>query len=321
VLTAVSVGAVFLTVWLSTGMMGYRGTAGRLGVTGVATGLAVWLEPFTSGLDLGQINAVLMLFVVADLALPDRYRLKGAGVGLATACKLVPGIFVVYLLLTRRVRAAAVAAGAFVVTSLAGWLAAPRASAGYWLHGLFLDPSRVTAATGPAFVANQSLRGTVARSGGESGGATALWLVAALVVGVSGLAVAVLAHRRGEEAVAVTTVAFTAVLVCPVSWSHHWVWVVVLMPVLLDVVLRLGGRAQVLAAGLLPVWTAVLLVWPLRGRPGEVVSMGGLIWVAERHGAVVRWLGQNLYVLAALGMLALTAGWLARAPRRSPLAR
>ena len=54
-----------------------------------------------------------MLLVVADLALPDRVRWKGIGVGVATACKLVPGIFVVYLVLTRRFRAAAVACGAF----------------------------------------------------------------------------------------------------------------------------------------------------------------------------------------------------------------
>ena len=40
------------------------------------------------------------------------------------------------------------------------------------------------------------------------------------------------------------TVAFTALLVSPVSWSHHWVWVAVLLPVLLDVVLRMTAGSR-----------------------------------------------------------------------------
>jgi alpha-1,2-mannosyltransferase len=138
VLMAVSVVAVFLTVWFGTGLMGYRGAAGRLGVAGAVTGLALWLEPVSSNLDLGQVNAVLMLLIVADLALPDRNRFTGVGIGIAAACKLVPGIFVVYLLATRRFRAAAVAVGAFAATTLAGWVLAPSLSHACWLRVLFL---------------------------------------------------------------------------------------------------------------------------------------------------------------------------------------
>ena len=120
VLTVLTIGAVFLTVWFATGLMGYRGPPGRAGVAGAVTALALWLEPVSSNLSLGQVNAFLMLLVVADLAAPDRIWVKGAGVGVAAACKLVPGIFVVYLVLTRRLRAAAVAAAAFAVMTLAG---------------------------------------------------------------------------------------------------------------------------------------------------------------------------------------------------------
>ena len=175
----------------------------------------------------------------------------------------------VYLVLTRRFRAAAVAAGAFAVMTLIGWLAAPEASTAYWLHGLFLDSTRVSGGNGPAFVANQSLRGLALRSFGETTGAAVFWVVSALVVAVAGLALAVLAHRRGEETTAVVTVAFTALLVSPVSWSHHWVWVVVLLPLLMDVALRMDGWAQIVVAGLAPLWTMVLLMWPLQARPEE----------------------------------------------------
>jgi alpha-1,2-mannosyltransferase len=171
ILMALTIAATFLTVWFSTGLMGYGGVAGRLGVAGGVTGLAIWLEPLYTNLDLGQVNALLMLIVVADLALPDRNRFKGIGIGVATACKLVPGIFVVYLLLTRRFRAAATAAGAFVALTLAGWGLAPDESNAYWLHALFLDSTRVSAATGPAFIGNQSLRGLALRTFGETTGA------------------------------------------------------------------------------------------------------------------------------------------------------
>ena len=327
ILMALTIAATFLTVWLTMGMMGYRGAAGRLGVSGAVTGLALWLEPVSITLDLGQVNALLMLLVVADLALPDRHRLKGVGIGVAAACKLVPGTFAVYLLLTRQFRPAAVAIGAFTTLTVAGWLVAPDQSNAYWLHALFLDSSRVAAATGPAFFGNQSLRGLALRTFGDTTGATMVWVLLVLLVAVSGFALAALAHRRGEEAIAVVVVAFTAILVSPVSWSHHWVWVAVLLPVLLDVVLRMRGRAQVLAAGLLPVWTMMLMVWPLRRRPEDPLNANGIIWVAYRHGQPVQWLGENMYVPAALATMLLAAWWLRidrdrlATPARSPRQR
>ena len=188
-------------------------------------------------------------------------------------------------------------------------MVAPRESTAFWLHALFLDPSRVAAATGPAFVANQSLRGVALRTLGDTTGANMLWVVSALLVTGAGLALAVLAHRRGEEAIAVT-VAFTALLASPVSWSHHWVWVAVLLPLLLDLVVRMRGRAQVVAAGLLPVWAMMLLTWPLVRRPEDPLSANGVIWVAHRHGQPVHWLGENMYVPAALATMLLVAWWL-----------
>jgi alpha-1,2-mannosyltransferase len=310
ILMALTIAATFLTVWFSTGLMSYGGVAGRLGVAGIVTGLAIWLEPLYTNLDLGQVNALLMLLVVADLASPDRNRFKGIGIGVATACKLVPGIFVVYLLLTRRFRAAAMAVGAFAALTLVAWGLAPNQSNAYWLHALLLDSTRVSAATGPAFVGNQSLRGLALRTFGETAGGTMFWALSALVITVSGLALAVVAHHRREEAIAVVTVAFTALLVSPVSWSHHWVWVAVLLPLLLDVILQMHGRAQVVAAGLLPVWAMMLLVWPLRRRPEDPLNANGIIWVAHRLDQPLHWLGENMYVPATLGTMLLAAIWI-----------
>jgi alpha-1,2-mannosyltransferase len=203
-----------------------------------------------------------------------------------------------------------VAVGAFAATTLAGWVVAPSLSDAFWLRVLFLDSSRVAAATGPAFVGNQSLRGVVLRTVGETTDAQLVWVLSALAVTAAGLALAVLAHRRGEEAIAVVTAAFTALLVSPLSWSHHWVWVAVLLPLLLEVTLRIPGRAQVLPAALLAVWTAMLVTWPLRRRPEDPLKANGIIWVAYRHAQPVHWLGENMYVLAVLGTMLLAACWL-----------
>src|SRR4029077_16980575 len=109
---------------------------------------------------LGQVELVLMVMIVWDMCQPDRRRLKGAAVGLAAAIKLVPLIFIVYLVLTRKFRAAAVAAGVFVLTIVAGFAALPHASVQGWLHLSFLQAKR----TGFVGVgANQSIRGTLTR--------------------------------------------------------------------------------------------------------------------------------------------------------------
>jgi hypothetical protein len=115
--------------------------------------------------------------------------------------------------------------------------------------------------------------------------------------------------------------------VSPVSWSHHWVWVVVLLPLLVDVVLRMQGWRQVLAAGLAPLWTMMLLMWPLQAREGQPREPNGLIWVANRHDQPLHWLGENGYVLAVLGTMTLAAWglWAGRdagsAPPAEPVRR
>ena len=67
------------------------------------------LDPIHTTVNLGQINVVLLALVLVDLTYrPGRWQ--GVGVGLAAAVKLTPLLFVGYLLLTGRRRAAATAA-------------------------------------------------------------------------------------------------------------------------------------------------------------------------------------------------------------------
>ncbi len=197
------------------------------------------LEPLRGGLDLGQVNMVLIGLVVLDCLLPRTPWPRGALVGLAAAIKLTPAVFVLFFLCRGRWRPALAAVATFTACGLTGWVLAPEQSRQFWFDAV-LDPHRVG---GLAYSANQSLRGLLFRLGAPE----AVWLV--LSVAVVAVTVLVLPRLR-DDLTALVAVAAAGLLISPVSWSHHWVWIA---PALL--VLHGGVRvvvAAVFAAG--PHW-------------------------------------------------------------------
>ncbi len=247
-MTVTSLAAIPLTVWLTLGGLGRRG-AGRMAATVAVSALALWTQPVVKALFLGQIEPLLMLLVVWDLTRPDSRQWKGIGIGVAAGIKLVPLIFIPYLLLAGKFRQAALAAGTFVATVLVGFLALPRPSASYWLTGYFMRPGR----TGSVHsLVNQSLLGMLARLYGTVASAQGTWLVVALAVAAGGLAGGALLSRTGRDVQGWTLVGITSVLVSPISWDHHWVWIVPVFALLagLAITARPAGRAcYVLAPG------------------------------------------------------------------------
>jgi alpha-1,2-mannosyltransferase len=178
---------------------------------------ALWFEPVTATLGYGQIDLLIALLIVGDLGRRDTAKSKGALIGLAAGLKLTPLIFVPYLLLARRRRPAYIALGTFASTVALAYAVLPGDSQHFWGGGLFLDSRRVGGCCLPA---NQSLRGLILRLDPSFGGG---WMLAiAAVVGVLGIALAVLAARRGDEAMGFSLCAITGLLVSPVSWTHHW---------------------------------------------------------------------------------------------------
>jgi alpha-1,2-mannosyltransferase len=212
--------------------------------------LALFLEPVRATMHYGQVNVVLMALVSLDcLAAAPRWP-RGALTGVAAAMKLTPAAFVLFFLLRRDYRAAATAGLAFAAVTGAGFALAPADSARYWTS-VVLAPGR---AGNPIYAANQCLAAVLARAGLAPGttAETVAWLALSAVV----LALATRGMRRalaaGEDCWALCLNALAALLISPVSWSHHWVWCV---PVLLtlaslsrrsgslrDDSLRQGGR-------------------------------------------------------------------------------
>jgi alpha-1,2-mannosyltransferase len=191
--------------------------------------LLLGFEPVWRTILLGQINLVLMAFVVLDVLVLKGSRWSGMLVGVAAAVKLTPLIFVPYLLLTGRRADALRAMATFAGLQVLLLLVIPHDVARYWSVAV-TDPER----TGPIhWAVNQSLNGLVLRLTGRAPWSLAVALaIGALLAIPVALAVRRL-HRRGQEVPALLMTAFFGLLVSPVSWSHHWVWVAPLVGYLL----------------------------------------------------------------------------------------
>lgn len=197
----------------------------------VVTVAGMALEPFVRTILLGQVNFYLMAAVVID-CLVVRPSRRGWLVGLASGIKIVPGVFVLYFLLQRDWRSALRAACGFLLTVACGAIVAPQESRQYWTGGLF-----GISHFGPAAVVdgkNQSLVGELTRI---SQSPTPL-LVTELVLFLTALALATAAARRqlriGDDVAALTAVAIGGLLASPLSWTHHWVWCVPAIMVLVS---------------------------------------------------------------------------------------
>jgi alpha-1,2-mannosyltransferase len=275
-----------------------RGRAAQLALAFSAA--AIWLEPERTNLKYGQVNVLLTLLVLVDLVWIEQGRhpwLSGALIGVAAGIKLTPALFAVYLLATRRYRAAATAATAFGATVAIAFALVPGDAARYWDLS-FLDPAHVGRIQN---VANQSLLGALARVLGTLS-VGPVWLPAAAAVGGAGIALAARAGRAGQAAQAFALCAVTSLLISPISWSHHWVLAV---PALLVAVVAAARRwpSRTAVAGL----TAVAVV--------AVAGWAAIIWrvplggghYAELNLTPVQLIAADAYVLAGLGVLVAAA--------------
>ncbi len=326
----VNIVALVATIWVTLGGLGYRAGLTRLGGTLALAAVLFWTEPVQRTMYLGQIELVLMLLVSWDLCQPERRRWQGIGVGLAAGIKLVPLIFIPFLLLTRRYRQAAVAAGTFVATVIIGFAVLPADSRAWWLDGLLFKSSR---AGFTGWAGNQSLDGLITRLSGSISAGEPIWFVAAAAILIGGVACSVAVARAGHWLMGVLACALTGLLVSPISWDHHWVWIVPGVTVLFCYGIRCRGWLRwawlfgaVVIAALFGAWPGALwgqpqdlggfseglIWWPPNTDPGTFLRLGDRPWYVEYHWRGFQLVAGNLYVLTGLAVLliamALAAG-------------
>jgi alpha-1,2-mannosyltransferase len=260
--------------------------------------VAIWLEPVRTALGYGQVDILVALAVLYDLTRPDTSRHKGAAIGLAAGLKLTPAIFVVYLLITRRYRAAATATAVFAGTVAVGFAVLPASSVWYWA-GRFANPGRVSQIQDPE---NQSLLGALARTM-HTADVLPVGLPLAAAVALAGLALAAAAARRGDEALGFSLCAITGLLVSPISWTHHWVIAIPALPVAGLAVYRAYRAGNMAAAGLghAGIIGVAVIGWDRLAR-----NLPGANWLDLSTKALMH---SVAYVLIGLLVLALAAGY------------
>jgi alpha-1,2-mannosyltransferase len=256
------------------------------------------LDPPRETILLGQVNILLAAAVIADMTLIRPGR-RGVLVGLAAAIKITPIILIPYLILTRQTGAWRRAAGAFVAATGIAFIASPHASWTYWSHDLW-DPGR---AGNLAWVGNQGAVGAVERLLHHSlNGATAFGLVA--VISGIGLLIAVKAYRRSWPVLGFLVVEATESMASPVSWSHHFIWIVLLIAWLVFAPDR-PAHGEWWATVVAVVFWAAPLWWVPHGSDVEYAGHGWSILLSD-----------SFFVVLAAILLATSARLVRRRARR-----
>ncbi|BCW59809.1 glycosyltransferase 87 family protein [Arthrobacter sp. StoSoilB20] len=207
----------------------------------IAAGLflaVLLLGPWRETLAFGQINIILMGMMVIDLLgglskrLPKRlsigwgFRGTGLLVGVAAGIKLTPLVFGLYFLMRKDWRGLANMAVGFAGTVLLGWLLRPAESLQFWLE-ILPDTSRIG---GAGYVDNLSIKGALLHFGVPHDAVNLPWMALSLATVILATVLVRTASAQGARVIAISTTALAMLLISPVSWSHHWVWMAVVLP-------------------------------------------------------------------------------------------
>jgi alpha-1,2-mannosyltransferase len=278
--------ALYGAVRISQRLIGVAAGAGQR-VAMLWTAITIWIEPLRSTFDYGQINVLLMLGVLWAVY-TTRWWLSGLLVGVAAGIKLTPAISGVYFVGARRWAAAVFSALVFVATVGVSVLVVGDQTR-YYFTELLGDAHRV----GPIATSfNQTWRGGISRILGHDAGFGPPVLAAIAVTAV----LAVLAWRAldgPDQLGKLLVVELFGLLLSPISWTHHWVWVVPLMIWAIHGPPRRRPGAPIVGWG----WLALTII----GVPWLLSFAQPTIWQISRPWYLA-WAGLA-YVVAAVATL------------------
>ncbi|SDH85788.1 alpha-1,2-mannosyltransferase [Sinosporangium album] len=277
------------------------------------TVMCTYLMPIRDQVRFGQVDILLVALCLADCVARRPLWPRGFLIGLATAVKLTPGVFLIYLLIagfsgtgdperTSRTRQALYTAviTATLLTVLP-FAVIPHDSWDFWFSAL-LDPGRVGANNATT---NQSMRGMLLRLYLPDTLTSLIWLALLAVIGWYGFRYARRAFLDGDTLTAVALVGLMAVLLSPVAWIHHLAWVVVVLGAIVG-----NGTDPVRVRVAVGVWLYYVVPIPWWGvslRAAEIPVISPVL------GKIV----QNAYGLGAMVLVFLLGVWL-RTRGKSP---
>lgn len=262
---------------------------------GLLVAALAYVMPMRDQVRFGQVGIILVAMCAADCLKPDGGRLpRGVLIGLAMAVKLTPGVFVIYLWMTGRRRAALTAVGTAAGVTLATLLLLPGDWVDYWFGALF-SSDRLGANTGTT---NQALRGMLMRTYLPGPIVTVLWIGCVAAVVYFGFRGARRLSLTGQETAGTAVTGLLSVAVSPVSWIHHLTWVVLAIGAVTG---EARNRRRLIAAGITYVFFVVPVPWL------------GVTMLADGIGPrVFGKIVQDGFGLGALALMALLIHWLPR---------
>jgi alpha-1,2-mannosyltransferase len=213
--------------------------------------------PVASNLKFGQVSLFLAAMIAVDVLALRQSRWQGLLIGLAAAIKLTPLIFIPMLWLAGRRRAALLASATFATCGALAALALPGDSWRFWTTEMS-HVSRLGHITG---IGNQSLNAALLRLELSAPARSAIVLLAGGAIAALALHRAAVRARAGDWFSALVLTGTAGVVLSPVSWTHHQVWLV------LAALLPVAGPAWVRRAWPVLVLVVMLLPVPALGPP------------------------------------------------------
>ncbi|MFD0656942.1 glycosyltransferase 87 family protein [Thermocatellispora tengchongensis] len=263
-----------------------------------------YMMPVRDQVRFGQVDILLVALCLADCFARRPWWPRGMLIGLATAVKLTPGVFLIYLLVTgfgrdgdpEQRRTLYMATFTATLLTVLPFLVIPADAADFWF-GALLDTGRVGANNATT---NQSINGMLLRLYLPGWLTTAIWVALLAAVAWYGFRRARAAYLSGDPATAVALTGLMAVLLSPVAWIHHLAWMVAVLGALAG-----AGRDRVrllVAAG---AWLYYVLTIPWWGVTLRAAEIPVLSPVAGR-------IVQNAFGLGALALVWVLGSWLPR---------
>ncbi|MGO1374259.1 MAG: glycosyltransferase family 87 protein [Corynebacterium casei] len=236
-------------------------------------GIVLIFEPVRLNNGFAQINIIIMVLVALDLI--PRKRLKwlpqGWLIGVAAAIKITPLAMLLYFLVRKEIKPIITAAISAIIATLI-------AAAVRWdVAWEYFSVKLLSMGTGgdfgvqTAYQSNSSIKGAIERLYTSQEGMEAastitniIWLCFAIITVVLGGWLMVALMKRGLNIEAWMINAFIMLLISPVSWSHHWVWVAIAIPVLLyrAITWRHLNWAAGILISILSLWAILVVTVP-----------------------------------------------------------
>ena len=295
-----------------------------IAVTALVWGIVLIFEPVRLNNGFAQINIILMALVALDLI--PRKRLKwlpqGWLIGIAAAIKITPLAMLLYFLVRKEIKPIITAGiSAIVATAIAAavrWDVAWE----YFTVNLLSMGSGGEIGVQTAYQSNSSLKGFLERlytsqeaMDTASMITTIIWFCLAIITVVLGGWLMIALNKRGLNIEAFMINAFIMLLISPVSWSHHWIWLTIAIPVLFyrAITWRHLSWVSGIMVSILGLWSLLILTTPPKWYWGDSIN----VWEQELVFKIV----MSDFIWFAIATMAVTAFMLRFVPLKDSTAR